>query len=210
MKGLYLLLRTRFSGFRNQLVRSQEQNGKRKRIILMSGLGLAFCVGMFTVSCRVLMYFQSAEMIGDVLARHLLSMIFLTFFSLLIFSHIITALSNLYISKDLELTHSTPAALEEVFVSRAVYTFMDSSWMLIIFGLPIFIAYAYVYRAGPGFYFTLLHMSLSMAMIAAGIGILITMVLVYVFPAHRTRDIVMLFRCRSLYIFNYFHWRVLV
>ena len=158
----------------------------------MGGLGLVFCVGLFIISCRVLIHFQSAEVIGDLLARHLLSMIFLTFFSLLIFSHIITALSNLYISKDLEFTHSTPAALEEVFISRAVYTFMDSSWMLIIFGLPIFMAYAYVYRAGPGFYFTLLHMSLSMAMIAAGIGILITMVLVYVFPAHRTRDIIML------------------
>jgi len=158
----------------------------------MGGLGLFFCLGLFIVSCRVLIHFQSAEVIGDLLARHLLSMIFLTFFSLLIFSHIITALSNLYISKDLEFCHSTPVVLEEVFISRAVYTLMDSSWMLIIFGLPIFMAYAYVYGAGPGFYFTLLHMSLSMAMIAGGIGILITMVLVYVFPAHRTRDIIML------------------
>jgi len=119
-------------------------------------------------------------------------MVLLTFFSLLIFSHIITALSNLFLSKDLELYHSTPALLEEIFLSRVFYTFIDSSWMLIIFGLPLFVAYGYVYRPGPGFYFTLLHMNLAMGIIAAGIGVLLTMVLVYVFPAQRTKDVIML------------------
>lgn len=190
MKGLYLLIKPRFSGFRNQLVLSQ--NGKRKRIVLMGGLGLTFCAGMFIVSSRILIYFQSAEMIGDVLARHLLSMIFLIFFSLLVLSHIITALSNLYLSGDLELCHSTPVDVEDLFVSRAAFTIMDSSWMLVIFGLPVFLAYAYVYRPGPGFYFTILHMNLAMVIIAAGIGILVTMVLVHIFPAQRTRDIIML------------------
>ncbi len=158
----------------------------------MGGLGLVFCVIMFVLSCRVLVYFRSVEVIGDFLARYLLSMILLTFFSLLIFSHIITALSNLYLSKDLELCHSTPVGIETVFVSRAIYTFMDASWMLIIFGVPIFLAYAYVFVPGPGFYLTLLHMNIAMAVIAAGIGILVTMALVYTFPAQRTRDIILL------------------
>jgi ABC-2 type transport system permease protein len=64
--------------------------------------------------------------------------------------------------------------------------------MLIAFGLPIFMAYAYVYRPGPGFYFSLLHLNLALAFIAGGIGILVTMVLVYVFPAQRTRDLIVL------------------
>jgi ABC-2 type transport system permease protein len=190
MKDLYLLLMPRFLGLRNQLIRSK--GVRRKRGIILVCLGIAFCGGMFILCCRVLIYFQSAEVIGDILARYLLSMTFLTFFSLLIFSHIITALSNLYLSKDLELCFSTPVCLEELFVSRAAYSFMDSSWMLLIFGLPIFMAYAYVYRPGPGFYLTLIHMNMAMAIIAAGIGILVTTVLVYVFPAQRTRDLLML------------------
>jgi ABC-2 type transport system permease protein len=190
MQDLYLLIKPRFLGFRNQMSRSDSRT--RKRAFVMGGLGIAFCVGLFIISCRVLIHFQSAEFIGDLLARQLLSMIFLTFFSLLIFSHVVTALSNLYISKDLELCHSTPAPLEKIFLSRALYTFMDSSWMFIIFGFPVFMAYAYVYHAGPGFYVTLFHMSLSMALIAAGLGIILTMILVYVFPAQRTRDIIML------------------
>ncbi|UCF85385.1 MAG: hypothetical protein JSV50_07035, partial [Desulfobacteraceae bacterium] len=190
MKDLYLLVRLRFCGFRNQLVRSK--GGKRKRAFILGGLGLGFCCAMFVISSRVLTHFQSVEVIGDLLARYLLSMILMTFFSLLIFSHIITALSNLYLSKDLELCHSTPVSVEELFMSRSIYTLMDSSWMLLIFGLPVFMAYAYVYQPGIGFYFALLHMNLAMVIIAAGIGILVTMVLVYVFPAQRTKDLIML------------------
>jgi len=190
MRDLYLLSKPRFMGFRNQLRRSE--NGKRKRVIVMAAMALAFCGVMFILSCRVLIYFQSAEVIGDILSRLLLSMVLLTFFSLLVFSHIIAALSNLFLSKDLDLCLSTPALTEEVFLSRALYTFIDSSWMLIVFGLPIFMAYGYVYRPGPGFYFAVLHLNLAMGIIAAGIGILVTMILVYIFPAQRTKDVVML------------------
>lgn len=190
MRDLFLLIRPRFISFINRLRFSGRV--KNRRVLLMGLLGSGFCGLSFLLSCRVLIYFQSVEDIGNLLARHLLGMVFLVFFSLLLFSHIITALSNLYLSKDLELCHSTPVDLQEVFVSRSIYTFMDSSWMLIIFGLPILLAYGYVYRPGPGFYFALFHMSLAMALIAGSIGILITMLLVYIFPARRTRDLILL------------------
>ena len=201
MKNLYLLLSPRILGFGNGLARSASR--ARKRALILAFVGLSFWAGMFVISCRVLIYFQSVEVIGDLLAHHLLSMILLTFFSLLIFSHIITALSNLYLSNDLELCHSMPAQIEELFLSRSVYTLIDSSWMVIIFGLPVMMAYAYVYRPGIGYYFTVLHMGLAIAIIAAGIGILFTMILDHIFPAKRTRDVVMLlviFMIAGLYL----------
>ncbi|MBP1741353.1 MAG: hypothetical protein H6Q48_3646, partial [Deltaproteobacteria bacterium] len=155
-------------------------------------VGLAFWTLLFGLSFRVLKYFQSVEVIGDLLAHHLLGMILMVFFSLLIFSHIITALSDLYLSSDLELCHACPALLEEVFISRAIYTLTDSSWMVIVFGLPVMMAYGFVFKPGFGFYFSLLHMGLGVTLIAGGIGILITMILVRVFPAQRTRDVGML------------------
>lgn len=190
MNNLFRLLSPRILGFRNSLLRSE--SSARKKIFIMAVVGFLFWAGVFVLSSRVLTYFQSVEMIGDILAHHLLSMVLLTFFSLLIFSHIVTALSNLYLSVDLELCHATPVHLEELFLSRCVNTFVDSSWMVIIFGLPVMMAYAYVYQPGPAYYLTFLHMGLATAIIAAGIGILLTMVLVQVFPAQRTRDIVML------------------
>jgi ABC-2 type transport system permease protein len=206
MNNLFRLLSPRILGFRNSLSRSE--SSARKKMFIMAVIGLFFWAAIFVLSSRVLIHFQSVEMIGDILAHHLLSMIFLTFFSLLIFSHIVTALSNLYLSVDLELCHATPVHLEELFLSRCINTFVDSSWMVIIFGLPVMMAYAYVYQPGPAYYLTFLHLGLATALIAAGIGILLTMVLVQVFPAQRTRDIVMLL-CIFLIIGLYLMFRFL-
>jgi ABC-2 type transport system permease protein len=190
MGRLYLLISPRILAFRNGVLSAGQR--ERKRWIVMGGVGLAFWALMFILSSRVLRYFQSVEVIGDILAHHLLAMLLLTFFSLLIFSHIITALSNLYLSSDLELCHASPAQLEEVFLSRAAYTVIDSSWMVLVFGLPVMMAYAFVYRPGFWYYVALLHMGFAVTIIAACTGILVTMVLVSLFPAQRTRDIVIL------------------
>ena len=190
MKDLYLLLSPKFLGLRNTFTGTV--SGARKRALIMTVVGLAFWALMFVFSTRVLIYFQSVEIIGDILAHHLLSMVLLTFFSLLVFSHIITALSNIYLSTDLELCHSSPAPLEAVFISRSIFTVIDSSWMVVVFGLPIMMAYAFVYRPGPGYYLTLAHMAVALIIIAASLGILFTMIIVNIFPAQRTRDIIML------------------
>ena len=155
-------------------------------------MGVGFWILLFILSSRVLRYIQSVEVIGDLLAHHLLAMVLLTFFSLMVFSNIVTALSNLYLSTDLQICHSSPVSLEKVFLSRSLYTFVDSSWMVIVFGMPILMSYAYIYRPGIGYYVSLLHMGFALAIIAAELGILVTMVMVSVFPAQRTRDIVML------------------
>ncbi len=200
MKDLCLLLSPRILGIKNVLF---SPYGNRKRPLIMVIAGLVFWGLMFVASSRMLIYFHSVEVIGDILAHHLLAMVFLTFFSLLIFSNIITALSNLYLSEDLELCHSLPSSLEEVFVSRAVYTLIDSSWMVIIFGMPIMMAYAYVYSPGPGFYLALFHSGLAICIISSGVGILFIMVMVSIFPAQRTRDIIMLlmiFMIAALYL----------
>lgn len=191
MKNLFLLLTPRIISFKNSL--SGSESGVRKKAVFMTVVGLGFWTLMFVLSYRVLSYFKSTEIIGDLLAHHLLAMVFLTFFSLLIFSNIITSLSNLYLSADLELCYSAPSKLEDLFLSRVIYTLLDSSWMVVIFGLPIMIAYGTVYNPGPGFYFSLIHLGVALSIIAGGIGILITVVMVSIFPAQRTRDIIMLF-----------------
>jgi len=183
------LIAPKFLGLRNGLKRSQ---GKTKiKILTLTGSGILFWVVLFFLFYRVLLYFSSQEIIGDILARHLLAMVFLIFFSLLIFSHIITALSNLYLSQDLELCHSSPARLTDIFLSRSFYTVIDSSWMLFVFGLPVMMAYGFVYHAGFNYYLSLIYVSLPLVIIAAGSGIMLIMVLVRFFPAQRARDVIM-------------------
>jgi ABC-2 type transport system permease protein len=183
------LISPKFLGLRNGLRRSR---GKAKiKILTLTGSGILFWLVLFLLFYRVLIYFSSQEIIGDILARHLLAMVLLIFFSLLIFSHIITALSNLYLSQDLELCHSSPATLTDIFLSRSFYTVIDSSWMLLVFGFPVMMAYGFVYHAGFNYYLSLIYVSLPLVIIAAGTGIMLIMVLVRFFPAQRARDLIM-------------------
>ena len=189
MRIFKLLISPRFIGFKNSLKKSQSNS--RLKILTLTGTGILFWLVLFFFTFRVLTYFSSQEMIGDILARHLLAMVFLTFFSMLIFSHIITALSNLYLSQDLELCYSSPVSLTELFLSRSLYTVIDSSWMLLVFGLPVMMAYGVVYSAGLNYYLSVIYVSFPLIIISASLGILIVMVLVRFFPAQRTRDIIM-------------------
>jgi ABC-2 type transport system permease protein len=190
MGNLFLLLSPRILGLKNTVFGAA--SAARKKTIIIGTFGIVFWLILFVLSAKMLIYFQSVAVIGDLLSHHLLSMILLTFFSLLIFSNILIALSNLFLSADLELCHSSPSYLEEVFISRWTYTVLDSSWMVAVFGLPVLMAYAYVYHPGIAFYITLVHTGVATAVIASGLGILFTMVMVNIFPAHRTRDILML------------------
>ena len=184
-----LLISPKFVGFRNGLKRPR--SNIKIKIVTLIGAGILFWLVLFFLFYRVLSYFSSQEIIGDILARHLLAMVLLIFFSLLIFSHIITALSNLYLSQDLELCHSLPATLTEIFLSRCFFTVIDSSWMLLVFGLPVMMAYGFVYHAGPNYYLSLIYVSFPLIIIAASLGIMVIMVLVRFFPAQRARDIIM-------------------
>jgi ABC-2 type transport system permease protein len=201
-----LLISPKFIGFKNGLKRSRSKT--KIKVLTLTGIGILFWLALFLPFYKVLIYFSSQEIIGDILARHLLAMVLLIFFSLLIFSHIITALSNLYISQDLELCHSSPATLTEIFLSRSFYTVIDSSWMLLVFGLPVMMAYGFVYHAGLDYYLSLICVSFPLIIIAASLGIMLIMVLVRSFPAQRARDIIM-FLSLILIVILYFLFRFL-
>jgi ABC-2 type transport system permease protein len=175
------------------------------RILLALTIFL-FWAGIFAVVYRVLVYFQGVEGFGDILARKLLSMVLLTFFSILMFSSILTALSTLYLSKDLPLIHAAPVTVDRVFLARWIESTFDSSWMPFLFGLPIFLAYALVYDAGLSFYLALAGALLPFCLLASALGALIVLLLVVSLPANRMRDIFVLLTV-VLVILLYFLFR---
>lgn len=190
MRIFKLLISPRLISFKNRLTRSQ--SNRKIKILTVTVAGSLFWFVLFFLTYKVLVYFSSQEMIGDILARHLLSTVFLIFFSILIFSHVITALSNLYLSEDLEIYHSSPATLTEIFLSRSFYTVFDSSWMVVVFGLPLMMAYGFVYHADLDYYMSLIYVSFPLIIIAACLGIMTIMVLVRFFPAQKASDIIMI------------------
>jgi ABC-2 type transport system permease protein len=186
MNSIVILLSPFWLSWKNDFVRAG--NGWSRRFFLLS-LGLAFWVGTFFVIRRVLIYFQNVYELGPALAYQLLLIILLTFLSMLLFSNLITSLSTFFLARDLDLLLSSPTPTRSFYYSRLVTTTANSSWMVLFFSLPIFIAYGSVFGGGLAFYVWVLLIVPLFLIIPASLGILITHLLVYSLPARRIRDI---------------------
>ncbi|MFI5397880.1 MAG: hypothetical protein ACHQ9S_20270 [Candidatus Binatia bacterium] len=187
---LWLLLSPRWRAARN---RARRLDRREKMLLTCFGvLGVGFWVAIFVFFYRVLRYFLSVPDFGPVLTYKLLSMVLLTFFSILLFSNIITALSTFFLSSELARLVAAPISRSTLFYGRFGETIIESSWMVLAFAVPAFLAYGVAHRAGPLFYVATVVTLPPFLVIAAAIGIAVTGVLVNVFPARRTRDILVL------------------
>src|SRR5512136_3299368 len=130
---MFILLHPRFHAVKNRLMRLKPGDGMKTLILAL--LGVAFWAFLFIVAFRVLSYFRTVEGLGDLLALRLLSMVLLTFFSILVFSNVVTSLSTFYLSGELEILHAAPVPIRSVYRAKFIETIMDSSWMTVIYGL---------------------------------------------------------------------------
>ena len=165
---------------------------ERARSIFFLILGLLFWGVTFWAFWKVLVYFRGIESFGELLAAKLLSMIFLTFFGLLIFSNVVTALSSCFLSNDLELLLATPVSIVQVYRAKFVETVVASSWMVMLFGAPILLVYGLVFKAGILYYLTVLAALPAFIAIPASMGVALIMLLTNVFPAKRAREVLIL------------------
>lgn len=187
---MLILLMPRYHAVKNRLTHLKQGDGLKSALLAV--LGVAFWAFLFIAAYRVLTYFRTVEGLGDLLALRLLSMVLLTFFSILLFSNVVTSLSTFYLSGELEILHSSPVRIEDIYRSKFIETLIDSSWMTLIYGLPVFIAYGAVFKAGAAYYAGLLLTIVPFLIIPAAIGIIVTVMLVSAFPARRARDLLVL------------------
>lgn len=186
MKDIALLLTPRWKTFRNRL-----KNRGTEKVRLPLGLGLvaALWVVIYVVFVKALAYFSSEEMFGTIAASKLLSMILVTFVFVLIISNLITIFSTLYLSEDLELVMAAPVAPRSLYTARFIETMIDASWMVLIFGFPVFLAYGTVFSAPWSFYALSLVAILSLLVLSTAAGIVLVETLVRTFPVRRLRDL---------------------
>lgn len=183
LRKIACLLKPRLLSLKNSLKR------EKWKPALAVITGSSFWVLIFVLSVKLLSYLRKAEIIGELLLYKFLSMIILVFFSLLILSNIVSALSTLLLSKDLEICHSSPCSIQDVFVSRMILSILDSSWMLVVFGSPIIMAYAWIYHPSIRFYLDLLQTWFCLTSISAEIGIFFTILIASLIPAHRVKEV---------------------
>ena len=186
----FALLRPRWLALRGRWRRAD--SGERRRNFALAALGLVFWAAIFVFFARVLAYFQGVPELGPVLAERLLAMVLLSFFSILLFSNIVTALSTYYLSADLNLLLAAPVRASALHTGRFTETLWDSSWMIVLFGLPIFLAFGVVHHAGLAYYAAIVATLPPFLILPCAVGVSITMLLVRAFPARSTKDVLLL------------------
>jgi len=158
--------------------------------ILLGTLALLFIGGDYLFFHRIFSYLGSIEefplffILG--LTERLLGMVFLASFSMLLFSNLLSLISTLYLSRDLGLLMSCPMKRGEVFFFKWAGGMLNSSYMVLIFSLPIFAAYGRVFEAGVFYYLMLGWIMLLFILTPAAISGVVSLCLMQFLPAKKT------------------------
>jgi len=190
MRAFFLLLRPAFLSMRRRISIKPSEGGLQTQVILI--IGLLFWVLTFFGFNFFLSHVMAVEEFGDILARKLMAMVFLTFFFFLIFSNIITALSTYFLSDDLNILWPSPVHIITIYYARLVETVIDSSWMIFVFAVPVLLSYGVNYHPSWTYYPWCIAVLVPFILVPASLGIMATMILVGIFPARRLRDILAL------------------
>ena len=165
------------------------ERGTALRWIFLGLFGALFWAFIYFMLYRLLRYFRGVPEIGPLLAGKLLGLILVGFFSILLLSNIITALSSFFLARDLDLLVSAPVDWLKLYLAKLTETLVHSSWMVVLMSVPMFAAYGVVYDGGPFYPLIVLATFLPFLVVPTIIGSAITLLLVNIFPARRTRDI---------------------
>ena len=180
--SLRAILSPRILAMRNNVAR------RKLRPVVGSLLTLAFWIGCFAFFVKALDYFQTIGDFGPLLTQRLLVLLFVTFAMVLLISNTVSALTTFYLADDVNLLLAAPVDTRLLHHARFIETLISSSWMVLLFGLPAFLAYGVVYEAGPLFYVGAVATLIPFLCLFGAIGVLVTTGLVLVFPAERARD----------------------
>lgn len=167
--------------------------------------GLLLCIGIYHISLKTVGYFNSQSEIGILLSLKIFQMGWVIIFSMLVFSCMVSSVSNIFLSQDNEILFCAPVSPGELYFARFIATSFQTSWMMLAFATPVFASFGTVFKAGTE-YIPLLVLSLfCTALIANGTGTALTILLVRVFPARRTKDIVFyLSLCFGIFLYIIF------
>ena len=166
---------------------------------------LAVCMVLYKIVVKVVTYFHSQNELGILLSLKIFQMGWITMFAMLIFSCMVSAVSTLFLSQENEIVFAAPVPAANIFFMRYVTTSIYTSWMMVIFSIPIFAAYGTVFQAGLLYWPLMLGTIIATAAIATSFGMGFTVVLVNLFPARRTKDIILyLSICFGIFIYIIF------
>lgn len=184
------LLAPFFRGIDNR--RRSANRGDLLRAFLFASVGLLFALFVFAGFYRVLLYIGQFDEFGAPLTHRVLDTVSTFVLTVLLASTVVTALATQYLSDDLSLLVSSPVPLPALYGARLLLTLLQASWMVILFSVPIYAAFAAT-AAAPARFLAAVALSFPpLVLIATCIGSMVTGALMAAFPARRVKEMLLL------------------
>ncbi len=116
----------------------------------------------------------------------LMGLVFLTTFTMLVFSSAVTSLSYLYLDEDLELLFALPLQRDGIRALKLLQAFFNASAMVVLLIVPVIMSYKNV-RGGGGLAGSLFSLACLVLFVASpsALGASLTIILARCFPARR-------------------------
>ncbi|MEC9026798.1 MAG: hypothetical protein VYD20_03860 [Candidatus Neomarinimicrobiota bacterium] len=187
-RSQFTLLWPMFLTAKNRFFPSGKISQKSIGIILFC---IGLCYAIFNITLRVVTYFHMQDELGIILSLKVFQMAWILIFIMLIFSSMVSSISSIYLSEDNEIVFSAPISTVNLFFMRYISGTIYTSWMMIIFSLPIFATYGIVFQTPVTYWFLMVPTLLSITLTATCLSTLLTIVLVKFFPARHTKDIIL-------------------
>jgi len=184
IRNFYYVFHLKASAFRNGIVNLGIKD--IPRVIVFSLITLLFILFDYLFFLKVVNYiFNLNEGIGNVIIVELFRIIFVSFFTMVLFSSLILSVSNLYISSDLPYLASLPVKSISIASVKTIQSIFQAAWMPVIFTIPVFVAMGRVYGLEPMFYVFSMIFLVSLLAIAGGLGCALTQLLVRLLKPER-------------------------
>lgn len=156
--------------------------------------------GGTVVFYRMFLFLMNQPLFGPPLMDRLVGIIFLAFFSMLIFSNLIITLSTSYISKEVDFLMGQPIPYPAIFRQKLLESVVYSSWAFVILSLPFFVAFGMSRGVGWTFYPLVALLIVPFLLVPAAIGSIVTMLITALLPARRTRTMIVVLAAVSILI----------
>ena len=154
-------------------------------------LGAGFWILLYYATYRGLAFVRGTGTFGEILSERLLSLVLFVVAGFLTLSTVITSLSTFYLSRDVPFLLANPLKTSDILKLKSFESVVLSSWMVMVFIEPVFIAYGRSYHVAAPYYAVSFFAFLLLIFIAAGIGMTAAHLLAKVFPAGRSREIIL-------------------
>jgi len=141
------LLKAKLRGIINSV-----RNNPGRKYALFAVFGILILAFLSFVSVKLFGYIYYQEdfppELKNFLSEKLMTMVFLTMYTMLILSSLISTLNIFFLSKDLNLLFSSPMRSGRIFLWKGLEVTLNSSLMVIFFASPVISAYLYYFSMG--------------------------------------------------------------